>query len=81
MRQHISGESKIRLWKNPDEIGAGYCKSHRKLGKSIKSIHPWPIPANETMAFGLGGWPAHWKSLGLLHYYQLPEIPQETNAW
>ena len=73
MRQHISGESKRRLWKNPDEIELGIATVTTNWEDQLKAL-TWPTPEDETMAFGLGGGPAYWKSLGLLDYYHLPVI-------
>ena len=65
MRQHMSGASKRRLWRHPEERKAGISKVTTEWETQLRKL-TWPSVEDKTIAYGLGRGPHFWRSVELL---------------
>ena len=65
MRQHLSGASKRRLWKHPEERREGILRVTTEWDTQLSKL-TWPSVEDKTTAFGLGRGPKYWRTIELL---------------
>ena len=76
MRQHITGESKRKLWRNNDSIEQGIMRTTKVWENKIRRLQLGDREEHEE-AQGMGHGPSFWRLLSKSEYHRLPTLLRE----